>query len=566
MVDGAEGAASNTADTAAGDGGGGARKPTGAEAAALRRVSVHRLVWLADQGLLTGAHVRTMAEIQGMSVRTVWRWLDAGRTENRDGRKSRERFEIDAEIRRELAVFRGNAAALHRDMVKKAKQTGAKVPSLATIQRAIRRDLNAGDREGLRAGERARTKFDVRFRRPAAWRNQFWEGDHKQADVFVDVNGESRKPWVTWFVDTGSGGIVGVAITPIYPSRESVLMALRASILRSGAFGPLGGLPEAIRIDRGKDFLARAVAESMAYFGVEVHVLPGYAAHLKGRVEAANGAIKEMLYKGMPRYTESQVLLDGKPSDRDAPMLTFERFVAEVFGFVRDWNEEWSKDALSGRTPLQVWNEDPTPIYDPPEEDLALYTLEEAKAAKITTKGVKFSNQWYVGPGMNGKKGTRVKVRWMPNHPERIDIIDAATDEYLGAAHPNDQAPPEVLEQVLKDQKRKRKQLQADLKAADERRNIRYAAATEPGPPQILGSVSALQAAADLQEADGPGARRRAQRTRREHPELFEPGPPAPGWVLPGTARARVGRQDDTSARPSESEIGTADGASGGTR
>ena len=47
----------------------------------------------------------------------------------------------------------------------------------------------------------------------------------------VDVEGEVRKPWVTWFVDAASNAGGGTAVTPGVPSREAVVAALRASII-----------------------------------------------------------------------------------------------------------------------------------------------------------------------------------------------------------------------------------------------------------------------------------------------------------------------------------------------
>ncbi|MFD1308330.1 hypothetical protein [Streptomyces kaempferi] len=46
--------------------------------------------------------------------------------------------------------------------------------SLTTLHRAIRRDLDSGERAGLAAGERAARKHDVFLARPRGWRNQVW--------------------------------------------------------------------------------------------------------------------------------------------------------------------------------------------------------------------------------------------------------------------------------------------------------------------------------------------------------------------------------------------------------
>lgn len=86
------------------------------------------------------------------------------------------------------------------------------VPSLATLHRAIRRDLNPGQRAALAGGERARRGHDVHLRRPRQWRNACWEGDHKHVPVEVDLHGELVCPWVTWFIDCATNAVTGVAI------------------------------------------------------------------------------------------------------------------------------------------------------------------------------------------------------------------------------------------------------------------------------------------------------------------------------------------------------------------
>ncbi|MFE3329231.1 hypothetical protein [Streptomyces sp. NPDC059176] len=165
-----------------------------------------------------------------------------------------------------LVYWYGNASAVHRQLVARAEtgshgsdgqpMTAAEsaaspagaspiaVPllgppaSLSTFLRAVRRDLMPGERAGLAGGERAARKHDVFLVRPRPWRNEVWEVDHIQASVLVDVDGKARRPWITWFTDCATNSITGVAVTLVHPSRESVLAALRAAVLRG--VRPLG--------------------------------------------------------------------------------------------------------------------------------------------------------------------------------------------------------------------------------------------------------------------------------------------------------------------------------------
>ncbi|MET8628712.1 hypothetical protein ABZW30_34065 [Kitasatospora sp. NPDC004669] len=216
--------------------------------------------------------------------------------------------------------------------------TGA-VPSLATVHRAIRRDLNAGQRAGLRGGEKARRAHDVHLRRPRAWRNACWEGDHKRAPVQVDVEGVPQCPWITWFIDCATNAITGVAVTPHQPSRDAILAALRVAISRGSTYGPIGGLPSVVRVDRGRDFLSRTVRTALGAFAVPVQDLPACTPHLKGTVENLNRAVESMLLASLPRYTRAPTATVRRRSPDDpGPVLPFTAFVALLLDWVEDWN------------------------------------------------------------------------------------------------------------------------------------------------------------------------------------------------------------------------------------
>lgn len=249
-----------------------------------RAAAVQRLLDLEARGELTSAHVRLIAQALGKSERTLWRWLAAGRAEGRTGRVPQGRFTVTAEVRQLLALWGGNASRVHAELVERARSdpTRKPVPSLATLHRALRRDLSAGERAGLKNGEAARRAHDVFAKRPPTHRNAVWEGDRKRVPVEVDVEGELIRPWVTWFIDCATKVITGMAVTAHAPSRDAVLAALRCAIDRRDPYGPAGGIPSAIRVDRGKEFLCRTVTSAMGALAVPVLDLPAYTPHLKG--------------------------------------------------------------------------------------------------------------------------------------------------------------------------------------------------------------------------------------------------------------------------------------------
>ncbi|MFE2490102.1 hypothetical protein ACFXGR_44085 [Streptomyces mirabilis] len=154
--------------------------------------------------------MRSAADVLGVRERAVWRWLAAAERDESaivaPGERARNygRFMVTPEIRALLGLWKGNVAAVHRELtVRAARQSppAAPPPSLPTLHRAIQRDLTPGERAGLAGGERAARKHDVFLARPRGWRNQVWETDHVQAPLLVDVDGRARRPWITWFTD-----------------------------------------------------------------------------------------------------------------------------------------------------------------------------------------------------------------------------------------------------------------------------------------------------------------------------------------------------------------------------
>lgn len=480
----------------------------------LRPVAVRRLLVLEGRGELTPAHRRMVAGTLGVSERTVRRWLVAAREEDRFGPASRERFVVTADVLARLAFHRGNAAAVHRELMVAQVSDGGVVPSLATFYRALARDVSPGQWAGLRGGERARRNHDVFLQRPAVHRNEVWETDHVQVKVDVDIDGRPGRPWVTWFIECATRVICGYAVTAQVPSRESVLVALRDAISREGEHGPFGGLPGAVRVDRGKDFLSRAVADALGAFAVPVVDLPAYSPHLKGTVEALNKAAKQMFFVQLPGYTAAPRLKGGRKPAGEERLLPLEAFITLLGQWVTWWNTEHRLRALAGRTPAAAWEEDLTPVEDAEPGALHMFTLEDDGRVRVLAgKGVRWRNRHYVASWMTGQAGRKLRLRYMPHHEHEIEVYDAASGRHLGSAYLSNRASTEQIREMKRARAREADRLKRLLSAAEKDRATRFAAATRGTPAEVLGTVTELEAAAavrahgasDLAEVALPG-------------------------------------------------------------
>ncbi|TDU01645.1 putative transposase [Streptomyces sp. 846.5] len=501
--------------------------------------AVSRLMALDGRGELTSAHVRLVAAASGVSERTVWNWLAAARREGRLTARVRSTVVVTARIRGLLALWGGNVAAVHRQLVAEAVfDSITAVPSLRALQRAVARELTAGERAGLRGGENARRRHDVFGRRPRLWRNACWEGDHKRAPVRVDVEGTPACPWITWFIDCATKAITGVAVTPHPPSRDAVLAALRTGISRQEPFGPVGGLPALVRVDRGKEFLCRTVTQALGALAVPVQALPAYTPHLKGTVEQLNDAVEEMLLVSLPGYTRRARPAGSRRTDEREELLPFAQFVQLLLDWVRWWNTEHRPAGLDGLlTPLRAWEADPTPIEDVDPRHLVLFALEDdGRVRTVTTSGVTWRGRAYCAPWMVGRAGAKVRLRHLPHNDAQIEVFDAADPtRHLCTAYLADQATKEQRKALRGAREAAARALRADLKAAERLRRDRYAAATAPAEPRHRDAVTAAEAAAELASHEG-------DLSARALPDLVPPREPPASWARP-VAR-RTGRDE----------------------
>lgn len=508
-----------------------------------RPAAVSRLIALDRRGELTTAHMRLVADTLGCSGRTVWRWLAKARATGRSEPAARTPFTVTPQVRRLLVLFAGNASAVHRELLQQALADPRlpAVPSLATLHRALRRDLTPGDRAGLARGEAARRSFDVFGQRPVEHRNAAWEGDHKCVPVQVWVEDECAQPWVTWFIDCATKVIMGVAVTPHEPSRDAVLAALRTALDRAEPFGPAGGLPGLIRVDRGKEFLCPTVTSALGAFAVPVVDLPAYTPHLKGTIEALNDAVEEMLFASMPRYVHQQTLPGGRTADPDAPALTFEAFVELLLKWVTWWNTEHKPRKLGGRTPMQAWLADPTPLHDAPAAQLARFGLEDdGRTRTITTQGVRWRNRHYIAPWMVGRAGVRVAMQHLPHHDTSIEVFDL-DGTHLGTAVLAETASKEQVRAVRNARTAKARRLRADMKAAARLRRERFEAATTATAPQRLGALTGPEAEAELCDWAASGL-------RQANPDYIPHQPVPDGWARPVPPETTTSHSDNPEA------------------
>jgi putative transposase len=400
----------------------------------VREAATAALVAFGGNGRLQD-RVALVASELGVTERTVWRWVSAD-----DGGKpprERARFEVTPQDIAELAYRHGSVAAVHR-------ARGGE-PSLRTLRRAFARALSPGRMAGLEGGEQVRRNFDTYLTRPAQHRNECWEADHCEFAIEVVLpDGQVIKPWVTSFLDRFSRAVCGWAISG-QPSQESVLAALRAAILTEPPYGPVGGIPVALRWDRGKEFLAQAVGSAARTLGVDARPLPAYAPHLKGALERFHESIETLLLAELPGFTHAPARARERRPTSKAALLTLDAFVTCFAEFVLKYNTEHLHSALGGDTPLERWLEDDVPVVEMPREQLHHLLL--ARETRVVGKrGIRMFGAHYNTAELVGLVGETVEVRFMPHRHESVEVF--LQERHVGTALRDDLIDDEDAERL----------------------------------------------------------------------------------------------------------------------
>jgi putative transposase len=282
----------------------------------------------------------------------------------------------------------------------------------------------------------------------------------------------------------------------------------------------------------------------MGAFAVPVTDLPAYTPHLKGTIEALNDAVEEMFLVSLPRYTGRQKRNRGRVADPDAPPLTYEAFVGLLLDWVTWWNTCHHPTALNGKTPIEAWQADATPLTDVSARQLATFSLEDdGRIHTITTSGVRWRRRDYLAPWTNGRTGTKVSVRHLPHHDDTIEIFDAATGHHLGSAFLAAAASREQIRSVHAARTAAARRHKADLKAAEKLRRQHFEASTTAAPPRPPTSPTAAQA------EEEPAAAAQSDRRALARPDLVPHGPAPETWARPRTARTPTPDEDQTDDR-----------------
>jgi putative transposase len=320
------------------------------------------------------------------------------------------------------------------------------------------------------------------LRHEAKFRAECYEGDHKQLsiEVFPPRSKRPQRPWVTVFVDQFSRLIVGWAMS-LRPTQSEVLAALRMAVTVDPERGPFGGVPVLLRWDRGLEFAADSIAHATLALGCVSRRTDAYCPWQTGKIERLNRTIEQELLQGLPGWTGGPRDVRGRLVDPTP--WTLERFVAVFADWVNHYNTDRPHTALAGRTPLEVWRSDATPVRALEHQE-ARWMLLARTSHVVQGDGIHHNSGIYFADELSGMRGEEVEVAYMPHDRRWIEVFHEG--KWLATARPSVEFDAQTRARVLQRRREDEKKLKAWARRARRRARVRVAPITGPGKVEPL--------------------------------------------------------------------------------
>jgi putative transposase len=437
-----------------------------------RQAVVARLLELQQKDRPTTRAVEFAARSLGVSERSVWRWLSDACYQP----GSRQGWETTDEAIEALYLTGGRPVVAWRTL----GDAGTDVPSKTVFCAAVKRDVSLAELAYMRSGENGRRRYSIyRLWAPEA-RNEVWEADHALLDVEILAPGFKRplRPWMTAVIDGYSRVLMAWTLSVGPPTVDHVLTVIEQAIRVEPSRGPWGGVPDLIRFDGGKEFLANAVTQAAGELGcLALPTLP-YSPHHKGKIERMHRTIRDGLIASLPHYTGGARKANGKLYAQGRH-LTLDELVNLIFAFEARYNHI-DKHSSIRTTPARQWGRSQRPL-DLVEPQHLRWMLMAAKPKKVSRQGINFGGDSpYWAPELAGVVGTTVQVRYRPHDPRQIEVFTDAG--WLCTATPQDQATPEEVADVVREREELNREMSQRAAAARRKARRRFSPVV-PGQP-----------------------------------------------------------------------------------
>jgi len=460
----------------------------------------------ANHGRLPDGELTRAADFLGVASPSLSRWVTSGVPAPRRRMPCYD-LQQDEEAREVLYEKNKSRSAAHAELV---RLRGQDAPTLRTLQRAFRRMPEAAQ-AAIEYGDDGWRQHRPVQQYEADFRNQHWQADHQDLEIWVKPPGKHVKearPWLTIFVDCYSRAIMSYVVS-LRPNQGHVLAGLGAAIRLRDGHGPFHGVPGWLTLDRGMENVADAVIEAIVMLRMTaMPTLPRHPEH-NGKVERLHATITSMFLASLPGYI-------GGAKERDKTLtagdfvLPLDVFLEELAKWVLFYNCERPHRALDGLTPLEVWTDDPTPTSLPPDAMLRRYLL-KGETRKVRRGVLEFKNRPYIARVLPRHEGRIFEIRYDPNDDFVLEVYDGET--WIGTAVQRDRATDAQVDDWVEAHQELAEQHRRDRAAARKRAKRRHKAMID-GSPSVETTNVPMRTPSAAREKRRREARRRALNRR----------------------------------------------------
>jgi transposase InsO family protein len=286
----------------------------------------------------------------------------------------------------------------------------------------------------------------------APHRNAVWQADAQEipVDVTTETGVRRVKPWQTTFIDDATRVVVATVITASQPRANDVVAAIAAGVrgqqLADGT--RIGGLPETIRWDNGREFLNEAVMTACARLGISPQACTPYNPWQKGKIERWHLSSQTECYDRLPGATHGPKTFTGRQPWRNTlgQVLTLETLTMYALEWVQQYNNDRVHEAL-GCTPAAKWAQDTTPLVFVDPAVLHQFSLAAPRPRTVNRDGISVGGIKYLASELGSIVRRKVEVRVLPHDTSVIAVF--YDGKYLCEAYPAAGLDPDERRRIL---------------------------------------------------------------------------------------------------------------------
>ena len=298
--------------------------------------------------------------------------------------------------------------------------------------------------------------------------NERWQGDHAPLRfwVKVKVNGKWKpfKVYITVLLDAHTRALMGFVVSTKYPDSWVIALTFRRAILpKEGRKCKVCGIPREFESDRGKDFIAVAIAATLGSLGTIPDPDPPHYPNNKGKIERFIKSLDTGCLRILPGHMDAIGSTEGAALKRVHELLALQQLEKEIEHWI-DTDYHIRKHSETGYAPAEYWDDTVKLNMPASIDDLNLLLLKYDKECTVLNIGIKFTlhgeKHKFWSPELAHYWKRKVRLRYNPEDMDSVLVYCAETGEYLCEAF---DMLAENRRYTVEDIKRTRRQFRAGL-------------------------------------------------------------------------------------------------------